>query len=93
MSCLSIANSRLALPSIISEVDKIFINILRLLHTQKVEAVLKDWLDEAGGEEYCQKPSVEKIGNTHFGIATNPLKCRDLFLLTLIKLIADTSQT
>ena len=64
----------LTLPSIICEVDKIFIDVLSLSHVEKVDGVLDDWLDQAEDEEHCQAPPVHEVEETHSDVATNPLQ-------------------
>ena len=61
------------LPAIISKVNEVFIDILRLAHWEEVESILDQRLDQTEEEQHGQEPSVGKIGHRHSGIATNPL--------------------
>ena len=61
------------LPAIISKVNEVFIDVLRLTHWEEVESILDQRLDQAEEEEHGQEPSVGKIGHRDSGIATNPL--------------------
>ena len=64
-------------PAVISEVNKVFLHILRLTNGEKVESSLDEGLDQTEEEKHCQEPSVGKIGRSHSGIATNPLEVRN----------------
>ena len=61
------------LPSIIGEINEIFVNIFGLLMVQKIFCVLKNRLKESCSHQDSNGPPVDEIGEAHFVTFTNPL--------------------
>ena len=66
-------NILVSLPSIIGEINKIFVHIFGLLMVQKIFCVLKNRLKESCSHQDSNGPPVDEIGEAHFVTFTNPL--------------------
>ena len=75
------------LPAVISEVNKVFLHILRLTNGEEVESSLDQGLDQTEEEKHCQEPSVGEIGHSDSPIATNPLSKLDIQLLRFLSFL------